>query len=458
MRQNKFRILLGLVLLAVSLTFSGCGRKQVVEKYKVDLEIWGVMDDSDAYREIFENYRDLNPNVGKITYKKQRIETYEKDLIDALASGNGPDIFLIHNTWLSAFSNKISPAPKEILTEQEFHKNFIDVAAEDFISEGKIFAVPLSVSSLALYYNKDLFNAEGIAEPPKTWDEFLAVTEKITKVDMMGEINPSGAALGTAKNINRSTDILTMLMLQNGVQMRDKSGRVDFGKNEKAQKALEFYTNFAKNSAPNYSWNSRMHYSVDAFSEGTLAMMINYPWQIEAIRSKAPKLNFAIAEVPQMLPASPANYANYWGYTVSGNKIITPDPKSKTKPITNDLRLKEAWNFLAYLTTNNNGQVAPTSATAVVKKAPTGFDPAENYLEKTNQVAARRDLIEKQKSDLYLGVFAKGNLVAKNWLQKNPLAIETIFADMIDDVNRGAASIAEALSSATEKIKMAETE
>jgi multiple sugar transport system substrate-binding protein len=457
MKQNKMRIFLALCLVFGVMTVSGCGCSPKVNKYKVDLEVWGVSDDSDAYTEIFKDYKQLNPNVANIIYKKQRIETYQKDLIDALASGKGPDIFLISNTWVPTFSNKIAPAPKTILTEQKFRSDFVDVCANDFISDGKIYAVPLSVNSLALYYNRDLFNAAGIASPPKTWDEFTADVEKIARINALGEISPAGAAIGTTSNINRSTDVLAMLMLQNGTQMRDDSGRVDFSGSEAAKKALEFYTGFAKNSAPNYTWNSQLHYSIDAFSEGTLAMMFNYSWQIPVIKSKSPKLNFAVAEIPQRTLGTPVNYANYWGYAVAGSKLVVADAKSKLAPVTNDLRIAEAWKFLTYLTTKADTQMtAPTSATTVTKKPASGLDPAEKYLEKTQQPSARRDLIEAQKSDVELGVFAKGNLIAKSWMQVDPVATEAIFAEMIDSVNRGAASVADALSIAEERIKKLE--
>jgi hypothetical protein len=77
---------------------------------------------------------------------------------------------------------------------------------------------------------------------------------------------------------------------------------------------------------PFYTWNSKQPNSVDAFAGGTTAMMFNYSWQNAEIKSKNPKLNYAIAPVPQIYPASPATVANYWGYAVSLNKIAPIDP------------------------------------------------------------------------------------------------------------------------------------
>ena len=73
--QNKWKIFLGgLLTLSFFVLISGCGCKPVTQKYTVDLEVWGPVDDTDSYAEIFNNYRKLNPNVGNIVYKKQRIE------------------------------------------------------------------------------------------------------------------------------------------------------------------------------------------------------------------------------------------------------------------------------------------------------------------------------------------------------------------------------------------------
>lgn len=460
--NKSFRIAASLVLIASMVSLSGCGCAPVVKKYKVNLEVWGVMDDSDAYAEIFKNFRDIDPNAGEITYKKQRIETYQQDLINALASGKGPDIFMIGNNWLPAFADKTAPAPKEILTEQQFRGNFVDVCANDFVSKGDVYAVPLSVNSLQLYYNKDLFNAAGISAPPTTWNEFIRDTEMMTRVSPTGEINPSGAAMGaaagsTAGSINRATDILTLLMFQNGVALRDDSGQVNFGKNPNALKALDFYTSFARNSAPNYSWNPLMHYSIDAFSEGSVAMMLNYSWQESVIRGKSPKLNFAVAPVPQMVPSAPAGYANYWGYAVAANKVIVNDPSSKLVPVTNDMRVAEAWKLLTYLTTKEGIPVVTTnSGTSVVQKPNLSFDPADVYMTKTKQPAARRDLIDKQRSDVDLGVFAQGNLIAKSWVEPDPALIEGTFNDMINAVNNGSSTSSNALETTAERIRRAE--
>jgi ABC-type glycerol-3-phosphate transport system substrate-binding protein len=408
--NRKTNILTSFLLITGLIFLSGCGCKQNTgPQYRVSLEVWGPLDDSFTYSEILDVYKKINPNIGSIEYKKINYDTYRKEAVDAMASGQGPDILLIHNDWLTGFSDKIVPAPAEILNEQKYRQDFVDVAANDFIDEGKIWAAPLSVDSLGLYYNKDYFNSAGITTPPKNWNQFVEDVEKLTKIDASGEIVRSGAAIGTAYNINRSTDLLTLLMMQNGTQMLDDSGSVAIDKSETvngqivppAENALKFYTSFADIGNPHYTWKPTMHYSIDAFSEGTAAMMFNYSWQEQVVSDKAPKLNYAVAPIPQFDGSLPVNYANYWALAVVKNKIINTDRGSSnysSSNVTNDIRTAEAWRLVTFLTTKPTGTIETKSGFAGMgQKVAPDYDPASEYIKLTKKPSARRDLIEMQK-------------------------------------------------------------
>lgn len=447
---KTFKVITPLFVIASLLLLSGCGGSKDFA-YKVDFEVWGIFDDSDAYTEVINQYKQINPHVGKITYRKFTAEAYKQDLVNALASGKGPDIFMFHNTWLPTFEDRVEPMPETIITPKEFTQNFVDVVATDFVKEGKVYSLPLSVDSLALYYNKDLLNADGIVSPPATWEEFFQAAKKMTKRDAAGNFVQSGAAIGTAYNVNRATDILSLMMLQGGAQMVDqKTSKATFDaeQGQAGQQALQLYTEFARAASPAYSWNKALPDSIAAFAEGRVAMMVNYSWQYEAIASRNSKLNFGVSSVPQMQPLKKVNVANYWGYAVTKHKETTPDPqKPEAVPIPDKVRTLEAWQFLKFLTMKNNGTVKLTSAASGESKDfPVNFDPAVSYLKKTGKPAARRDIIDLQKTDLRLTPFVEGNLIAKNWYQKDPEAVDRIFVEMIDSVNRGSSNFADALT------------
>ncbi len=448
--MHKTKIIFSIALFAVIL-FSGFGCKKEVDTYETPLDVWGVFDNSNVYSEIFAEYAKINPNVQGVSYNKHVLESYKQDLLDALASGNGPDIFMIHNSWLPDFENKIVSVPEYMMTEQEFRNTFVDVVADDMIVDGQMYGVPLSVDSLALYYNKDIFNAAGITRPPQTWIEFNETVKKLVNIDEFGNINQSGAAIGTAYNVNRSTDVLTALMLQNGTEMSNrKQGRITFaepvvttqGATVPGAQALQYYTDFANATSPVYTWNKKQNYSIDDFFEGQAAMMINYSWHYDTIKAKNAKLNFAVTDLPQVAldpVGNQANLANYWVFVVAKNKQTTPG-------VSDEMRIHEAWQFLRAISFPSSEGIEIMSANGgEVKMQKPSFDFTEKYLELTGKPAARRDLIDKQKTDVKLGAFARGNLIAKSWWRNEAVAVDAIFADMIDSVNIGKLTVDDAI-------------
>jgi multiple sugar transport system substrate-binding protein len=390
------------------------------------LEVWGVFDESVAFTEAIKSFEKVNSGT-KVHYKVIPYKDYEKTLLNALAAGQGPDIFMIHNTWLPQHVDKLRPMPASfpdtkapLRTVRQFRDLFVEVAYNDLVNDNKIYAMPLYVDTLALYYNKDMFASAGLSHPPATWDEFMADVKTLTRLDASRNITASGAAIGSARNINRSTDILMMLMLQSGVQMTNDDGsQATFAHSVAGQpvgeRALTFYTDFTNPQKEVYTWNDNQHYSVDAFAAGETAMMMNYHHQLAALREKAPRLNFGIAPMPQATATDRRTYADYWALGVA---VRSKQPFA-------------AWRFVDYMTAGA-GNVS--------------------YLNAADRPAARNDLIEQQKAEQDVGVFAEQALTARSWFQVDNLAIETIFADMIDSVNLGRQSVRDALKEAEAKV------
>jgi len=418
-----YTLIAPIIVLGLAASFPGCKE----DPFKnVELEFWGVFDDSDIYAPLIEAFNKENKHIT-INYYKKNYETYEKDLLEAMVTGRGPDIYMLHHTWIPRYKEKLLGAPSELITIKDFKENFVDVVYHDFLIDGYIAALPLSVDTLALYYNKDIFNTAGIPQPPKTWEEFLNVVEKTTIKDERGNIIQAGVALGTARNINRSTDILSLLMIQSGANMTDlndtkatfnESVSLEGGNFYPGERALEFYTDFANQLKSVYTWNTRMHYSIDAFYEGKVAMMFNYSYNIPTIRAKSPYLNFGIAPMPQIKTSTnDIDYANYWGLTTSINSNAS----------------YEAWQFITWLADKENVQ---------------------QYLEAVKKPTARRDLIDWQRNDPDLGVFAEQALTARSWYQVDNLTIEGYLADMIESIVLSEATIKDAINKATNQISL----
>lgn len=401
------------LIFGLAAAFPGCKSEEVTQN--IELEFWGVYDDSDIYKELIGDFNKEYSNI-KINYYKKNFVSYEKDLLSAMATGRGPDIVMLHHTWIPRYEDKIFGAPEDLISLRDVQDNFVDVVYDDFVMDGFVLALPLSVDSLALYYNKDIFNTAGIPKPAKTWEDFLEDVEKITIKDERDNIIRAGVALGTAHNVNRSTDILSLLMLQSGVQMIN--GEKTEAIFRESTDALRFYTDFANPLKAVYSWNNRMDYSIDAFYEGKAAVMFNYSYQLPTIRAKAPYLNFGISPMPQIKGSEKdVNYANYWGLAVPRNSS----------------NARAAWNFIVWFAGKENSQ---------------------KYLELTKKPTARKDLVLWQKNNADLGVFAEQSLTARSWYQTDNLGIETILADMIESVVTGEMTISDSVDRAVNQVNV----
>ena len=426
--------IIALSLLFVFITTSGFGCKTVSPQAQqamqpVTLEFWGVFDDTDAFQAIIEKYKTLHSNVT-INYHKYRIEEYENELVNSMAEDRGPDIFMVHNTWVKKYSNKIFPLPAQTsmayqvqksgfqqetvpeirvtksLTPSDVQRSFVDVVASDAILNNQIMGLPLSVDTLALFYNKDLFNSAGIANPPQYWDQvFQQDVKKLTQQDEKRNIVQSGVALGGSKNINRFSDVLVTLMMQNGSKVMDGNqvifnqvpdNQVSTGYNP-GLGALVFYTDFGNPVKEVYSWNDSLPNSLDMFISGNLAMILDYSYDLATIKARAPKMNFAVVELPQISGNPEINFANYW--------LLTVAKKSKNQ--------NEAWDFIQFATKE---------------------EQAKLYLDKTKKPTALRSLVDAQKADPDLAPFANQVLTAKSWYHgSNPSIAEDAIGTMIDN-------------------------
>jgi len=407
------------------------------------------------------SFRSAYPYV-QVVFKKFRLEEYESELVNAMADDRGPDVFMIHNTWVDKYKPRILPQPptvkvaQQVLTgaknsttfvvqtskttmPKDVRTDFVDVVAGDAIRkidvstdpkkadmQDRVLALPVSVDTLALYYNKDLMNSSGISTPPQTWGDFQKQVEKLSVVNADGVITRAGAAFGTGTNVERSSDIVSLLMMQNRQEMTDEYGVPAFNKipadlqldvnAPPSYDALRFYTDFASPDKSVYTWNLSMPNSLDAFTRGNVAFFLGYSYQLPTIRAQAPKLNLGITHVPQIENMAEVNFANYWMWTVS--------KKSKSPDL--------AWLFVNQMTNKEN---------------------AKSYLAAAKRPAARRVLIDEQLDDEDIGVFASQVLTSKSWYHGvDAQTQEQAFERMVDSVVSGTVDIPDAVKFAQETV------
>ncbi|MBX4205166.1 MAG: extracellular solute-binding protein [Candidatus Doudnabacteria bacterium] len=421
-------ILLLLIIMGVLLVL-GTGNKPKPHG-EVNLTWWKTFETSDNVQQLISDYEQAHKNVH-INYVKKDINTYEQDLLNAYASGTAPDVVSIHNDWLPKQMDKLSPMPDGLMSLRTYKDSYLDVAAADFTKDDKVYAMPMNVDVLALYWNKDMLGSSGYSAPPKTWQELAAkdMIPKLTKVSKPGSFLRSGIALGTASNINRAVDVLALIMLQNGTQFYSSDFTAAAFDQQPAEAtensdcttlgclALDYYTQFANPARKVYTWNSKSDNSVDAFTQGKVAMMFSYYYMTPQIKDKGPTLNWGVAPVPQVSVDSlnKVNFANYWGEAVS-----------KSSP-----NADVAWDFLKFITSK---------------------DELKKYYSAHKLVASRKDIINEQIGDPDIGVYAESALTAKSIYKKDAAGFEQAFSQMIDDVSARGLTPGEALGNGVQQI------
>ena len=403
--------LVGLILLVV---IFGVRRNGPAE-LSGTLTLWGVFDDPAVMNEIINDYKRLRPRA-QIVYQQINAANYESDLINQLATPQSPDLFMFHNSWLPKHFDKLWPLTDSQLSLSSFRGIFPTVVEQDFAPDGVIYALPLYLDTLAMFYNKDIFDTKGIAVPPTTWTEFQEMVKKVRELDRTGRPQKAAAAIGGSnKSVNRGSDILNLLMLQTGIKMvEDDFSRASFAR--EGIDPLNFYTQFSNPRNEFYTWSESLPYSIDSFAEGQTAVIFNYAHQVAILKEKNPFLNFAIAAMPQPSDAKTAvNIANYWGLAVSAK---SPNPAL-------------AWDFILYLTANS--------------------DVSRKYLQLTGKPPALRTLIPSYNNQ-ELGIFAKQALTARSWPQIDNVIVDNAFSKAIEETISGRLTAPQALQQAEDTI------
>ena len=407
-----------LVFILATLPLMGFGCKfsennDVEELYKpIELNWWGVWEETADVANLIGAYQTLHPNI-KVKYRKFRFEEYENELTKAWLEQRGPDIFSIPSTQLREYQNLIKPMPSSMklpfvemkgtvkkeptiviktivgLTAKKVQELFIQAVSEQVIINNDVYGLPLSVDTLALYYNRDLLNSAKIPLPATTWAELIEHVKNLTIFDTNGNIQQSAIALGSAENIPRAIDILSLLMVQNGAQMVNENNYITFNESPAGQNkfypgkdALEFFVDFIDPTKEVYSWDEDQPDALQMFASGKLAYFIGYAYQAPIIKAQSPKLNFNIAPMLQTIPdVQEINFADFWTITTYFGA-----EENKIAP---------AWDFIRYITTTP--------------------DLTKEYLNKSKQPTALRSLINDQILMEDVGVFANQTINAQTW-------------------------------------------
>lgn len=409
-------VMVGLIVVAV---YSSHGASQGLKQASVT--VWGTLDATSVRAAIGQAMR--NQQNITVSYVQKSDATFDTDLLEAIATGNGPDVIIVRDDTLASSLNKIAIVPYQYYPARTFIDSFMQ-EGQMFMLPSGIAALPFAIDPLVMYWNRDLFSQAGLANPPHFWDELFAEAEQLTKRDATGAITQSGVALGTFDNIDHAKDILSAMLIQSGntiASLNAQTNSVDvslLNAPTPAASILSFYTQFADQQKPVYSWNLALTDSQSVFLSNRLAAYFGFSSEFPDIRAKSPNLNFDVTYLPQSRAGQTSGtLARLYGLAVL---------KSSKDPI--------------------------SALTAI--KLMTGADSIQAFITNTAWAPVRKD-VSVPASNPYQAVFAQSALVSFTWADPNRSASDTAFRDMINSVNSGFTNAQDAVSTAAQALQYA---
>ena len=333
---------------------------------------------------LIKKFQAANPDI---TVKQENFpyDAYNQKVASSVPTGQGPDVVNLYYGWLPQYldSGFLQPLPEKDFPTAKLDGTFAPMVKISKYN-GRYYALPTAVRTLAVFYNKDLFRQAGITQPPHTWDEFIKDAQKIVKgapprfTTLGFGIQPDGQDYHILREV---------LVRQFGGQPYSKDGKTVTYASDAGSKAMTFYTDMAtkqKLGIPNFFPGNNSYR--DAFIAGKVGMIIDGSFAINTITTGA-KFNWGVTPLPVLKQGGMrANFGSFW---VNGI----------TKNATGD-KLAASVKFLKFLTSD---------------------DTQRDWLKNVGEIPASRKLANDPalRSDPVVGPF----------VYSLPFAYSTVFVD-----------------------------
>lgn len=365
----------------------------------------------DTVDKLIEMFEAENPDI-RVVQQTFPYEQYNTKVASSVPSGKGPNVINLYYGWLPTYidSGYLQPLPEELFDNEKIEEEFFPlVKAARF--DGSYYAVPTAVRSLALFWNKDLFEAAGLdpETPPETVDQMVDFAKKLTETDKNGNYLKTGLTLelrGQAHHWVRE-----ILMRQNGGAPYSEDNRSVTYAGPAGYETFRFFTDL--NLKEKVGMPGFMTDDVTAFSAGMMGMTLDGSFRLGTF-DKLDTLNYGVAELPAM-NGERRNFASFWANGITS--------------FTSGKELEASAKFLAFL----------TSDTAMAM-----------WLENVGELPAKKELAmrDEYKNNPKYGPFIRGLAYATATKFVDESSQRKVWIDAYDQVVLNGMSVEEAVDQA----------
>lgn len=416
LKSRLFAVLMILVLV-MSLGAVSFAQDDVIE-----IEYWQYNFGArvDAMNMLIEQFEAENPGIKVIHNSDIPYDNFRDEIAASAPAGVGPDVVTLFYGWIPAFvdAGYLVPLPEDPFSEEFITETFSPMVANSKF-EGEYWAIPTAVRSLALFWNKDLFEEAGLDPevPPATLDEFVEMAIATTQYDGSGtdifNIVKEGHAPGFAAQDHHW--FREVLLRQFGGVPYSEDNRTVTYNTEEGCAAFAWLAAFETEHKTGS--NDLFTDVTQAFINGESALHVDGSFRVGTIASNNPDLNYGVTELPVGPNGEQHTFGSYWTHGIT--RRANEDPA----------RLEAAVKFLEFITT-------PEAGTLWVENV--GELPAQL------EAASDEDILE----DPILGPFSAGLEYSHATFFVDESAQRQVLIDAFDNVRLGGMDPCDALNEA----------
>lgn len=308
---KKVGVLLTLCFLMV-IALTACNQSKAENEISIwwpsGRELQTILDNA------IDRYKEINPDVEIRVVKKSGLDIYDAYKFALNDNNSRPDIAILDHVYVQALAHENQLADLSSMgSDTECKPSYPETIYQANIYNGKNYGLPLSANTVCLMYNKDILNACGITEIPKTFDELIAACEIIQSKGYTAfaqPINSSFVAMEFASYVAR----------MNGKLVSDDYKTVLFNSEE----VIETVNKWVELS----KYASKAEYEEGKFYNGKVAFIEMGSWNLSKVSGTTALFECGFTEMVSM--DSNINYSGLGLYSFvvaekSSNKELAYD-------------------------------------------------------------------------------------------------------------------------------------
>lgn len=330
---------------------------------------------------------------------------YEAAVAEALRVGEGPDVVTLFNGWMPAWvsAGYLIPLPEDAYPEEYIKSNFFEIVNSSRYQD-EYWALPTAVRTMALFYNKDIFDQAGVAypQPEWTWEDLAHKAAEIDAANIEGVVGFDWEITGWGHHWMRE-----VLVYQFGGDSYVDEPHQSIWDSPSACEAFTWLLSLEADSRPSFGESRAIGQAPGSYLiNGQTAMHVDGSFRISRASGVMSDINsdnakFGVVPLPhgprqdEQGLYMPRTFGSYWTHG------LTP------RVLEDKQRYDASITFLNFITSPEIGQL---------------------WMEKTGELAAQQDAVTQElRNDEWRGPF----LSSLDFAYATPFADENLQLDAL---------------------------